>query len=111
MGLMLLGIAFAGGGPADPWDDLLGARQLDEETLVAAVAVVATLRALELLYRVKADVEVVALDVVDIELRQLLEWVELGIEAVGRAVLTLAGETSLAATHRSTLAWGLDSGI
>jgi len=73
MGLMLLGMTFAGGGSEDPWDDLLGARQLDEETLVATVPAEATLLALELLYRVKADVEVVALDVVDIELRQLLE--------------------------------------
>ena len=42
-------------------------RQLAEETLVAVVDI---LRALELLYRVNADVEVLALDVVLVELRQ-----------------------------------------
>jgi len=107
MSLMLLGIAFVGGGSEDPRDDLLGARQLDEETLVAAVD---TLRALELLYLVKADVEVIALEVVDIELRQLLEYVELGIEGIGRPTLAPTGEISLPATHRSMLAWGLDDG-
>jgi hypothetical protein len=86
---------------------LLGVRQLEPERLVAAVA---TLLALALLYLVNADVDVVALEVVDIELRQLVECVELALEATGRPLLALAGETvrlSFAATYRSKLPWGL----
>jgi hypothetical protein len=85
---------------------LLVVRQLESETVVAAVA---TLLALVLLYLVNADVDVVALEVVDIELRQL-ECVELALEATGRPLLALAGERarlSLAATYRSKLPWGL----
>jgi len=65
-------------------------RQLVEDTLVAAVE---TLRMLELLYRVKADVEVPALDVVLIELRQLPETIELALDATGRPLRVLLGET------------------
>jgi hypothetical protein len=48
---------------------LTGVRQLAEDTLVAAVD---TLRALELLYQVRAEVDVAALEVVLVELRHLL---------------------------------------
>jgi hypothetical protein len=65
-------------------------RQLVEDTLVA---VVETLRKLELLYRVKAEVEVPALDVVLIELRQFPETIELALDATGRALRVLLGET------------------
>lgn len=50
-------------------DVLVCVLQLPLDTLVA---IVLTLRVLELLYRVNALVDVLALDVVDIELRQLL---------------------------------------
>ena len=60
-----------------------------EDTLVAAVE---TLRVLELLYRVKADVEVPALDVVLTELRQFLETIELALDATGRVLRMLLGE-------------------
>jgi hypothetical protein len=66
-------------------------RQLAEETLVAVVEI---LRVLELLYRVKADVEVPALDVVLIELRQLLDIIELALDATGRPLRVLLGETA-----------------
>jgi len=56
-------------------------RQLVPEMLVA---VVDTLLVLELLYRVNALVDVAALEVVLIELRQLLEAMELALEATGR---------------------------
>jgi len=66
--LTFLGIACCS--PLFPYGDVLVcARQLPLDTLVA---IVLTLRALELLYRVNALVDVFALDVVDIELRQLL---------------------------------------
>jgi len=65
-------------------------RQLADDTLVAAVE---TLRVLELLYRVKAEVEVPALDVVLIELRQFPETMELALDATGRALRLLVGET------------------
>lgn len=65
-------------------------RQLVEETLVA---VVETLRTLELLYRVNADVDVPALEVVLIELRQFVETIELALDATGRPLRTLLGET------------------
>lgn len=51
--------------------------QLAPETLVAVVEM---LRVLELLYRVKAEVEVPALEVVLMELRQLLEAMEEALE-------------------------------
>lgn len=54
------------------------ARQLLAETLVA---VVETLRTLALLYRVNADVDVPALDVVLVELRQLPDNMEDALEA------------------------------
>jgi len=53
-------------------------RQLDDDTLVAAVEM---LRELELLYRVKADDDVPALEFVDMELLQLLEAIELALDA------------------------------
>jgi hypothetical protein len=65
-------------------------RQLVEDTLVAAVE---TLRALELLYRVKAEVEVPALDVVLVELRQLPEGMGLALDGMGRPLRVLVGET------------------
>ena len=65
-------------------------RQLADDTLVAAVE---TLRVLELLYRVKAEVEVPALDVVLIELRQFPETIELALDATGTALRVLWGET------------------
>jgi len=63
---------------------LLGVRQLDDESTFVGnadddetlVANVDTLLMLELLYLVNAEVDVPALDVVDIELRQLLEELE-----------------------------------
>jgi hypothetical protein len=61
-----------------------------DDTLVAEVE---TLRTLELLYRVKADVEVPALEVVLIELRQLLETTELALDVTGRLLRVLVGET------------------
>lgn len=61
-------------------------RQLVDDTLVAAVDI---LRALELLYRVKADVDAPALDTVLIEARQLLEAIELAPEANGRPLWLL----------------------
>jgi hypothetical protein len=64
-------------------------RQLEDDTLVA---VVETLLALELLYRVKADVEVPALDVVDIELLQLLDAIELALDAKCDPLRVLFGE-------------------
>jgi len=66
-------------------------RQLLAETLVA---VVETLRTLALLYRVNADVEVPALDVVLIELRQLPETIELALDPTGRPLRTEFGETA-----------------
>jgi len=50
------------------------------------------LRALLLLYLVKADVDVPALDEVLIELRQLDETTELPLEATGRPLRVLWGE-------------------
>jgi len=66
-------------------------RQLVDDTLVAVVDM---LRALELLYRVKADVDVPALDVVLMELRQLLDTMELALDATGRPLRVLLGETA-----------------
>ena len=63
--------------------------QLVLDTLVA---VVETLRMLELLYRVNADVDVPALEVVLIELRQFPDTIELALEATGpRPLLVLLG--------------------
>jgi len=45
-----------------------------------------------LLYLVKADVDVPALDEVLIELRQLEETMELALEATGRPLRVLCGE-------------------
>lgn len=59
-------------------------RQLVADTLVA---VVETLRTLELLYRVNPEVDVTALDMVLVELRQLL-----ALEATGRPLYALLGE-------------------
>lgn len=66
-------------------------RQLAEDTLVAVVEM---LRALELLYLVKAEVEVPALEDVLIELRQFDDTIELALEAVGRPLRELLGETA-----------------
>lgn len=65
-------------------------RQLVEDILVAAVD---TLRVLELLYRVNADVEVPALDMVLAEERQLVDAIELALEVRGRPLRVLLGET------------------
>ena len=61
-------------------------RQLLAETLVA---VVETLRPLALLYRVNADVDVPALDVVLVELA-----LDLALDPVGRLLRTEFGETA-----------------
>lgn len=65
-------------------------RQLAEDSLVAAVE---TLRTLELLNRVKAEEEVPALDVVLMEFRQFADTIELALDATGRALRVLLGET------------------
>jgi len=81
-------------------ESLLPVRQLELETLVAAVD---TLLVLVLLYFVNADVDVIALEVVDVELRQL-ERIELALEATGRPLLVVPGESarlSSSATYRS----------
>lgn len=67
--------------------------QLAAETLVA---VVETLRMLELLYRVNAEVDVPADEVVLIELRQFPDTIELALEATGRPLLVLLGEIARA---------------
>lgn len=64
-------------------------RQLVEDTLVAVVEM---LRELLLLYRVKAEVDVPALEVVLMELRQLLDTIELALDATGRPLRVLFGE-------------------
>ena len=84
---MFLGIP---GGSAGTGGGFPGLRQLDADTLVA---VVDTLCTLELLNLVNADVELPALDVVDIELRQLLDIIELALDATGRPLRTLPGDT------------------
>lgn len=66
-------------------------RQLVDDTLVAVVDM---LRELELLYRVNAEVDVPALDVVPIELRQLVDTTELALDAKGRPLRVLLGETA-----------------
>jgi len=91
---------------------LLLVRQLVDETLVAVVAI---LRVLELLYRVKAEVDVPALEVVLMELRQLADTTELALEVRGRPLRTLLGETPRsglrsAYTQCSTTLGGLDAG-
>ena len=71
-------------------------RQLAELTLVA---VVLTLRALELLYLVNADVDVPALLEVLIELRQFVDATELADDMGGRRALVgdkLRGEPAVA---------------
>jgi len=90
-------------------------RQLLFDTLVAVVDM---LRMLELLYLVNADVDVPALDVVLIELRQFVETIELALEAtVGcRELYMLLGDrprllllpTSGSGAQCSALRWGLD---
>lgn len=84
-----LHLTFAGiGFPCWSCDTLLPwLRQLCADTLVAAVE---TLRVLLLLYRVNAEVLVPALDM---ELRQLLDTVELALDASGRPLRVLDGET------------------
>lgn len=68
----------------------LVALQLVLDTLVAVVEI---LRMLELLYRVNAEVDVPALEVVLIELRQFPDTIELALEATGpRPLLVLLGE-------------------
>jgi len=69
-------------------DSGCGLRQLVEfdETLVA---IVDTLRTLELLYRVNALVDVPALDVVLMEFLQLADAVELALEFNARPLLAL----------------------
>jgi len=73
----------------DDWADLTLVRQLVEDTLVAVVEM---LRELLLLYRVKAEVDVPALEVVLIELRQLPDTIELALDATGRPLRVLFGE-------------------
>jgi len=85
--------------------------QLPEETLVAMVD---TLRVLELLYRVNADVEVLALDVVLIELRQFAETTELALDPAGRPLRVLFGEIARRSwwyAHGSCGAFGLVEGM
>jgi hypothetical protein len=88
---MFFGITVPGGS-AGTGGVLPGLRQLDDDTLVAVVEKLCTL---ELLNRVNAEVEFPALEVVDIELRQLylLDDIELALDASGRPLLVLAGET------------------
>jgi hypothetical protein len=87
--------------------------QLAEETLVATVD---TLRVLELLYRVNADVEVLALDVVLI-LRQFDEATELALDPAGRPLRVLFGEIARSErrswwyAHGSCGAFGLVEGM
>lgn len=88
--------------------------QLAEDTLVA---IVDTLRVLELLYRVNADVEVLALDVVLIELRQFAETTELVLDPAGRPLRVLFGEIARSErrswwyAHASCAAFGLVEGM
>lgn len=63
--------------------------QLPPETLVAVVEM---LRVLELLYRVKAEVEAPALELVLMELRQLLDAMEEALEPNGLPLRVLLGE-------------------
>jgi len=72
-------------------DGLTLVRQLADETLVAVVEM---LRELELLYLVKAEVEVPALEVVLMELRQFPDTTELALEATGRPLRELRGDSS-----------------
>jgi hypothetical protein len=87
--------------------------QLAEETLVAVVDI---LRVLELLYRVNADVEVLALDVVLIELRQFDDTTELALDPAGRPLRVLFGEIARSErrswwyAHGSCGAFGLVEG-
>lgn len=62
-----------------------------------------TLRALLLLYRVNADVDVPALDM---ELRQLLEAIELALEASGRPLRVLEGEMPRSDLLSPLVPWG-----
>lgn len=97
---------------AGDWAGLTLVRQLAEDTLVAAVE---TLLTLELLYRVKAEVEVSALDVVLMELRQFPETMELALDATGRPLRVLLGETPrlyrLSWNTRRSLDSGLGDGL
>lgn len=68
-------------------------RQLADDTLVAVVEM---LLVLELLYRVKADVDVPALDDVLIELRQFDDTTELALDPIGRPLRVLFGDTGRA---------------
>lgn len=58
------------------------------------MAAVDTLRVLLLLYLVNAEVDVPALEAVLVELRQLLEAIELELDASGRPLLVLLGDTA-----------------
>jgi hypothetical protein len=78
-------------------------RQLAAETLVAMVE---TLRALALLYRVNADVDVPALDVVLTELRQLPDTIELALDPTGRPLRTELGEVARS-DRRCASQWSL----
>lgn len=83
---------FLGSAVYDAWETLLFVLQLGVEEIL--VAVVDTLRVLELLYRVNADVDVPALDVALVELRQLPEATELALDARGRPLRVLLGDTA-----------------
>lgn len=82
--------------------------QLAADTLVAVVEM---LRMLELLYRVKAEVDVPALEVVLIELRQFPDTIELALEATGRPLLVLLGEIAReeALSGKARFVWDLDA--
>jgi len=106
--LTFLGIGGTGGADAGVGLTPL-VRQLLAEVLVA---VVETLRALALLYRVNADVDVPALDVVLMELRQLPDTIELALDPTGRPLRTELGEIArcdrISASHdESPLGCGL----
>jgi len=83
-------------------------RQLVDDTLVAAVE---TLRTLLLLYRVKAEVEVPALEVVLIELRQFPDTMELELDATGRPLRELVGETPRLPRLPANVRGSRDSGL
>lgn len=85
-------------------DGLTLVRQLADETLVAVVEM---LRELELLYLVKAEVEVPALEVVLMELRQFPDTTELALEATGRPLRELRGDSSRLSAKRSRVDAGL----
>lgn len=85
-------------------DGLTLVRQLADETLVAVVEM---LRELELLYLVKAEVEAPALEEVLMELRQFPDTTELALEATGRPLRELRGDSSRFPDKRSRVDAGL----